>query len=352
MSVEREVKAIREAVGVHVAPDAVAVEVRGPEALLALERVLPTDLYLRDGQCRQSLVLDERARPIADVLVGRDDDRYLVEVEGLSSSEVIARLASSGAKCHAEALPVTVISVHGPWAWELMGDAFEPGATAVPYLSVFHLDDVRCVRAGRTGEFGFELLAPPDRVDGILAKLDASGARFGAMRVSSEALLHCAFESWFFDPSFVPDGDVTPVELQLQWRLAASRPYVGQQIVAARLHAPGLRRLTFLVTEGLAAVGDRVALDGEDVGEVTRAALSLTRGDFIAHALLDARIAFGGIDHLEVRASGGSRRARTVAPPLVANRSLSVDPRRHTFECADEIVFPPSARGGRPGVAP
>ncbi len=352
MTIEREVAAIRTAVGVHVARDVAVVEVSGAQALTALERVLPTDLYLRDGQCRQSLILGDGARPIADVLVARDDDRYVLEVWGLTADEVLARLRGCGVEHEARPLDVAVVSVHGPWAWELMGEAFDAGAGAVPYLNVFHLEGNRCFRAGRTGEFGFEILAPQDTAEALAARLDERGARFGASRVSTEALLHCSFESWFFDPSFVPDGDVTPVELQLQWRLAASRPYVGQEVVAARLRSPTLRRLTFVVTEELASTGDRVTLDGDEVGVITRAARSLTRGDYVAHALLDARVAHGGLDVFEVRSGGRALRARTVAPPLVANRSLSVDPRRHAFECADEISFPPIARGGPPGITP
>lgn len=352
MSVEREVAVVRTAVGVHVARDAAVVEVGGPQALAALERVLPTDLYLRDGQCRQSLILGEGARPVADVLVARDDDRYVLEAWGVGADEVLARVRGCGVECEARALDVAVVSAHGPWAWELMGDAFDPGAGAVPYLNVFHLEGNRCFRAGRTGEFGFEIVAPRDAADALAARLDERGARFGAARVSTEALLHCAFESWFFDPSLAPEGDVTPVELQLQWRLAASRAYAGQELVAERLRSPSLRRLTFLVTAELASTGDRVTLDGDDVGVVTRAARSLTRGDFVAHALLDARVAYGGIDAFRVRSGDRALRARTVAPPLIANRSLTVDPRRHSFECADEVAFPPFARGGAPGIAP
>ena len=51
-----------------------------------------------------------------------------------------------------------------------------------------------------------------------------------------------------------------------------------------------------------------------------------------------ARIAVGGV----VLDEG----ARVVAPPLVENRSLHVDPRRHVFATRDEIAFPPLSRFG------
>jgi len=350
VSLADEVLAVRTAVGLHADPAAVVLEVTGPDALAAVERALPSDLYLRDGQCRQSLLLDVAGRPVADVLVARDDDRYLLTVAGATVAEALARFDGEG-RFEARALVVSVVSAHGPWAWELVGEAFDPGAAAVPYLNLFRADGLVGLRAGRTGEFGYELLAPRAEADAVMARLAAAGARFGAVAVSTEALRHCAFEGWFFEPSLAPEGDdVTAVELQLLWRLSPTRPYAGREAIRARLRAPTQRRLTFVVTDELAAVGDRVSLDGEDVGVVTRAARSLTRGDAVAHALLDARVAHGGIAGLRVGAQGLS--ARTVAPPLVNNRSLHVDPRRHAFACADEVAFPPPARGGAPGCAP
>ncbi|TAK22623.1 MAG: aminomethyl transferase family protein [Myxococcaceae bacterium] len=349
MIADDEVRAIRTGVALSVDEGVVALRVAGEDAFRAVDRALPTDLHLRDGQARQSLLLDAAGRPIADVLVARDDEDYLLIVDGVPAERALAHLRELGGASDARALDVTSVSVHGPWAWELMAEVFEAGVAAVPYLSLLRVDGELCVRAGRTGEFGYEILCPRERAAELAARLADRGARYGIARVSRAALTHCAFENWFYDPSFAPPG-ATAVELQLQWRLSSRKEYLGREAIAARRRDEGRERIACLVTDELLLPGDEVVCDGEPIGRVTHAERSLTRGDFIAQALLGARWAHGGIDRYRVRRGGREVAARTVTPPLVDNRSLYVDPRRHSFECADEVSFPPIARGGT-GVA-
>lgn len=345
MIADDEVRAIRTGVALSVDDAAVALRVEGDDAFRAVDRALPTDLHLRDGQARQSLLLDDAGCPIADVLVARDDEHYVLVIDGVTAQRALSYLRERGGATDARALDVTSVSVHGPWAWELMADAFESGVAAVPYLNLLRADGDVCLRAGRTGEFGYEILCPRERADELVARLTDCGARYGIARVTREALAHCAFENWFYDPSFAPPG-ATAVELQLQWRLSSTKAYPGRDAIAAR-RAGGVReRLACVVTDELVRAGDEVLYGPEVIGRVTHAERSRTRGDFIAQALLGARWAHGGVDQYRVRSAGRELRARTVAPPLVDNRSLYIDPRRHSFECADEITFPPLARGG------
>jgi len=123
------------------------------------------------------------------------------------------------------------------------------------------------------------------------------------------------------------------VELSLSWRLAPDRDYLGREAIDARRAAGGPRQACVLASAEVSA-GDRVTLEGRDVGVVTRAAFSPSRKGWFASVLLEPRLVCAGIE----LASGAST-LRTIAPPLVDNQSLYVDPRRHTYRARDEVRF-------------
>ncbi len=337
-------EALRTRVAFSRASEAI-VAVRGEDARDALLATLPSRLQLRDAQVKESLLLTEDARPIADVLVCADDEDYFLLVEGLDAPAVIEHLRRhTPSGLSPELVDLTpahdVIRVDGPWAWELVSLVLGPDLVALPYLNFFRIDQGWCVRAGKTGEYGYELVVRRETTDEVIASLRSHGEAMGILEADDETLALCRFENWFFDPRFVPE-DATPIELQLQWRLDPSRSWVGSAAVEAR-RAVRTQRLTSLVaarepTGAEVRFGDRV------IGRVVRGAWSPAREEWIASALLELEYACGAIDRYEV----GGVRVRTVAPPLIDNRSLYVDPRRHSYQTADEIAFGPLLRGPR-----
>src|SRR5690606_11869775 len=77
-----EPAAIRAAAGFYRASATRVLRLRGDGARETALHVLPSPLHLRDAQARQSLFLDERGHPIADVLVCADDEDVLLLVDG------------------------------------------------------------------------------------------------------------------------------------------------------------------------------------------------------------------------------------------------------------------------------
>jgi len=325
---------------------AVPLWLRGADAREAALKVLTSRLLLRDGQAQQALLLDETARPLADVTVCADDEDYLLVVDGLSPADLHAHLNQ-----HLEGMDVTiegasesheVISVHGPFGWELLVEVLGSDLMALPYLNFFRLDEGYALRGGKTGEFGYELVVRRELADGIEQALADKGAAFDAQKLDADALSLAQFEAWFFDPQFVPEG-ATPLELQLQWRLSR-RPFVGKTAIDGRreLHTtqPGLaQKLVCVLLSDAARPGEAVSSEGEKVGSLFRAERSEVTGLWLGSAMVSARYAHAGLD-LTI----AGVRARTIAPPLLDNRSLHVDPRRHGYATRDEITFGPLTR--------
>ena len=344
------VAALRTRAALHLAsPDGTlhAVAVRGEEAKEALQWLLPSRLHLRDAQARQSLLLDERGAPLADVLVAADDEDYLLLVDGLARDALLSHLRENlrGARATVEDLAerFALLSVHGPWAWELLNEAVSPDLVALPYLNFFRIDDLIVLRAGRTGEFGYHLLVPHARAAEVQARITEVGLELGLGTVSDQDLRSAALEGWFFEPQQVPK-DASPIELGLGWRLAPDRDFLGRAALEAREHP---RRQVCLLSDSPFFVGDPVTIGEQTLGVVTSAIRSEARERFVAAALVDARYAHGGIDRFLV----GGVPVVSVAPPLLDNRSLHVDARRHTFRALDEVIFGPLYRQPRATMA-
>lgn len=341
-------RALRSAVALARHGRTVPVWLRGEGAREAALAVSTSRLLLRDGQAQQSLLLDAEARPLADVTICSDDEDYLLVVDGMTAEALHGHLRAATAEIadlRIEEASATheVLGVHGPFAWELCAEALGQDLMALPYLNFFRIDEGIALRSGKTGEFGYELVVRREQADEVSTKLHDAGKDFDAEDLTEEALSLAQFEAWFFDPRFVPEG-ATPLELQLQWRLSA-RDFLGRPALdARRLRAarqPGLaRKLVCVLLSGAAQPGDAASLFGENVGAIVRVARSPMTGLHFGSVLLSERIAHGGIA-LDIE---GGIRARTIAPPLLDNRSLYVDPRRHSYRTRDEIAFGPWTR--------
>ncbi len=345
----REVAAIRCGVALARTGETRVVRLSGDGARDTALWALPSRLALRDAQARQSLLLDSDGRPFADVLLCADDEDYLLLIDSAGVDPVAHLREQARGDVTIEDLSIDhdVLEVHGPWAWELVAAVLGSDFTALPYLNFFRLDRGYCVRAGRTGEYGYQIVVPRGESDALYAQLLDVGAReFDAGEIGADALSLAAFENWFFEPSHVPAG-ATPVELQLQWRLTRDRDFLGKAAIDRRRAEDPLRQVCLITTNEIADDAP-ILMNDRKIGSVPRAAFSHARGEWIASALVPRELAHGGID----RFTAGGVPVRTFAPPLIDNRSLYVDPQRHAYETRDEVRFGSLARAGGAAMEP
>jgi aminomethyltransferase len=338
MSLPDELLAIRTTTALCEAAHVVTLRVGGASAFATLDRICPAPLSLQDTQLRPTVLLREDGTVFADAYVARDDERYFLICEGPSSSELEAwvRRHAVGAELELERLDAShqLISLHGPWAWELLAACLGADVIGMPYLSFIRAEGgVICFRAGKTGEYGYELLVPNAEAAQLRAELAKHGAGYELKTVSLEALDRCALENWFFNIRHEGKAGLGPVELGLQWRLAPGKKYVGSEAVKASKRAA---RLTCVVAEGAMKSGDAVMFDGHQLGKIVTAAESHTLGKWIGAALLETQYAVPGITGLSI----GGHSARTASPPVINNRSLYVSPQRHTWADRSSTEFP------------
>lgn len=314
----------------------------GPDAFDVLDRAVPSSLFLRDGQAKQSLFLGADARPVADLLIARDDEDYLLGIDGLSLDAVrdhFARAGLSDADAELSDLSSShqLTSLHGPYAWELMAALVGEDVVGLPYLQHFRARGGWCLRAGKTGEFGYHLLLPREEAAELRTELASADPAFGLTEIGDAELRQAGLENWFFDIRHVGDHDVTPLELQLRWRVRIDKDFIGAEALRARYAAGARRRLTAFVSRTVPIVGEDLVLDGSVVGAVYAAGFSPLLELGFGLALLDLAWAQPWLDAL-VRSDGSG--ILTVAPPVLRNRSLYVDPSQHALRTQEQPSFP------------
>lgn len=335
------VTAIRRSVGLS--DRAVSwVRTRGEAAYDVLDRVLPCDMYLRDGQMRPTLLLDARGDIAADVNVLADDGDYLISVDGIAAdaaAELFMAQRRPGEDATFEATDLATVGLDGPFAWEVMGAFDTPGVVGLPYMTSYRpVPDVLVVRAGRTGEYGYDLIVPADRADAVRARLVEIGAGFDLGVADAAALSYCALENFFFDARTEKRPGIGPIELQLQWRISRKKPFLGAEAVASR-RCSARRAVAFRCGTPVDG-GAAVLLDDRVVGDVLRAERSLHGEGFIGLAVIDAPLAHSGVRALAVHTVEGPAPIATVSAPFVANRSLFVKPQQHSWADRARIAFP------------
>jgi glycine cleavage system aminomethyltransferase T len=339
-------RALRHSAALSRLEDVRYLRIAGEGAWEALDRLCASDLYLRDGQMLHGLLLDEEAQPFADSYVGRDDEDCFLLLEGPTGAELEAHLRrhlpGSAPPLRDLSGEVCILEIDGPFAWELLGTVVGPEAIGLPYLTFYHHGDWLIYRAGKTGEYGYGFVVPVAQAAALESRILDAGAAFDLAVADRGALDQCALENWFFNIRREGRARVTPIELQLQWRVSPKKVFVGDD--ALRRHRTGgvRRRLTCLAGSGPYAPADAVTLEGEAVGAVVNAGASAARDDWVALALIDLEWAHPGLA-FAVEHEGVATPARSVSPPVINNRSLRVSPQLHSYASRD-TAGPPLAR--------
>jgi glycine cleavage system aminomethyltransferase T len=345
MSVDLEVNAIRTSCALSTMNHAVYLRISGADAYAAADRIFPTTLRLRDAQILLTLLLKENGRLLADVQLGREDDNFLVVIEGLPPDEAIALLRDrmpSGAQVDIEDIGESheVLALNGPYAWEVMSALAGPEIVGMPYGTLFRVRGWTCFRAGKTGEYGYELFIPKQEAPAVREQILEIGSRFELQEASLQALDRCALENWFLNVRREGREDLTPLELQLQWRISYEKDYVGVEALRKR-RADGIRRrIACLIGDTPVEAGMDLWFGDSPVGYVVNAEFSNVRKQWVAHGLLDTRLSRPGIQGFSVGEPASAPSFCTVLAPVINNRSLYVNPQRHHFRTRDGMAFP------------
>ncbi len=341
MSLELDMQALRQGVAWSQSLKS-CFHLSGPRAVEAMNSLCPRELYIRDGQMLQTLLLDAEAKPIADMLVCAEGDDFLLLIEaapGLDLGALFAeRLPLGNALSLADlSVEYELIGIDGPYAWELLSELLSPEVIGLPYLGFYRNRNFLCFRAGSSGEFSYQWLIPKTEAAAWRERLLRLGAAFDLRQVSQEALDLGALENFFFNVRRDSIQGITPVELQLGWRVSMQKTFVGCEALRHR-RAQAQQRVALYVSDRFLPGGSVLRSKGDAVGAVLHSTYSPDYHGWLGLALVHRHLAYTGV---EFQADEDGASLCLLSAPAVNNRSLYVDPQRHSYSNRGGQDFPP-----------
>lgn len=300
----------------------------------ALEALAPGDfLGLKPGKVRYTLLMNDDGGIIDDLMVTRPSD-----AEGKGKLVLVVNAARRDVDyAHLEArLPravslqrrddLALLALQGPKVADVVtrhvGDAADMGFMS---SETCRFDGVECAisRSGYTGEDGFELSVPADRIEAVARALLANpevqpiglGAR-DSLRLEAGLPLY----------GHDIDETTSPVEADLVFAVSKRRREEGGFPGAARvmreLEQGAPRKRIGLDVEGRAPVREGVELcdiSGRSVGVVTSGSYGASVGGPIAMGYVETALAAPGTK-LKILVRGREIPAKVAALPFVPHR--------------------------------
>ena len=334
----REVKLIRNGVGIYDASPLGKIELIGPDALDFADRFYINDLTtLKYGRARYGIMLRETGVIFDDgTIVRLSDDRLLLTTTSSGAGRVASWL-EEWRQCEWPDARVVVMPVTDQWATvALTGQSartvlqcLKPGCDlsndAFPHLGFRETEllgsDARIYRVSFSGELTYEINVPSNKGAALWTALLEEGRQFGIEPYGVEALLHLRMEKGFLHVGADTDGTTVPDDVGFGKPAASKqRHYVGKRSLTLPENVrPDRLQLVGLAGEGTTVlpVGSHLRLPAGDAptdGWITSGGLLSTDKRPIALAML--RAGRSQIDQVVSVHDGGRivTRARVVTP--------------------------------------
>ncbi len=310
-SITREIKRVRDSVGLLDASTLGKIIVRGPDAGKFLDLMYTNMMStLKPGKCRYGLMLNDNGFLMDDGVVARlDDATFLCHTTSGGADRVHAWMEEwlqtewFDIKVFTANITeqYTQIAVAGPNARKLLekldGD-IDLSADALPFMGFAEGTlagcPVRVFRISFSGELSFEVATPTSYGLSFWETLMRIGEDLDVGPYGTEALHVLRAEKGFIVVGDETDGTVTPHDVGMSWAVSKKKEdFIGKRAMQrADLTREGRKQLVGLLTEDPKLVlpdgAHALSADGKrTIGHVTSTYMSPTLGRSIAMALIE-----------------------------------------------------------------
>jgi len=305
-SVLEEHRAVREAAGLFDVSHMGEIEVRGPGALVLVQRLTCNDAArLGPGRAQYSVLTTESGAFVDDILVyRRGANDFLLVVNAANTGKDLAwveRHASEEARVTDASARFAQLAIQGP-----RSEAILQECTRIPLRGMksyqFAEGEVRGAQAivsrtGYTGEDGFEIYLPPAAAAGVYRALIEAGRGAGLRPCGLGARDTLRLEAAM--PLYGNDVDdtTTVIEAGLSRLIHFDKgEFVGREALRRQqAEGPAMILAGFeLQDRGIARHGHAVRAEGRQVGRVTSGTHSPTLKKSLGLAYLPPRLAAAG----------------------------------------------------------
>lgn len=280
------------------------IEASGPHRVRFLNGQVTNDLRpLVDGQGVYAATLTPTGKMVADLRIYAIGETFLLETPAGAARAVIDHLNHFRVADRVTFVDVSErlggVLVQGPASQAVVGAALgEPLPPPAPYANLSRRfepagDDggatieVRVCRVSLTGEEGFEVLCPRERLVALYDHLLEAGRPHGLVPAGQLALDSLRIEAgipWF---GVDMDSSTNPLEARLQHAISLQKGcYTGQEVIAKATYVGQVNRLLVGLefpegAEGIGA-GDSLRLADRDIGRITSLTFAPTLGRVVA----------------------------------------------------------------------
>jgi aminomethyltransferase len=325
-SIIAEHEAVRTAAGLFDVSHMGEVAFRGPGALESANRLITNDLArIADGQAVYAGLLNERAGFGDDVVAYRFSPQHIlicVNASNRAKDFAWMREHASGVKPLDVGDEWAQLAVQGPKA---AGIVQRLTPLALAGIATYHFAQgavagVPCIvsRTGYTGEDGFELYCPPDRVVALWNALLEAGRPDGLRPAGLGARDSLRTEMKYALYGNDIDDDHTPLEAGLGWIVKWDKgEFVGRPALERQKQAGVPRKLVgFEMREpGIPRHGYQIASGGAPVGVVTSGTMGPSVKKAIGIGYVPTPLAGVGTE-LAVEIRGRPAKAEVVKTPF------------------------------------
>ena len=271
--------AVRERAGLFDVSHMGEIEIRGPQAIDLIDRLVPSaPRTLEDNQAQYTMMLNESAGIVDDLLVYRiDAQRYLLVVNAGTTEKDFdwIRLHAGGFDCEVvnHSAAYAQIAIQGPESQAILQNLTPASLDRIPsfWFQRTTIDGIETLlsRTGYTGEDGFEIYCDSADAVHIWNRLLVEGSDERLVPCGLAARNTLRLESRLALYGHDIDDGTTPYEAGLKWVVKADKgDFVGRD---ALLSKEVTRKLVgFEVLDRAPARDDySVVKDGREIGIVT-----------------------------------------------------------------------------------
>ena len=325
-SITEEHNAVRNNVGIFDIGHMGVLEIIGKAALAFIQQVTTNDAAkLQDYQAQYSVACNEKGGAVDDLLVYKLPDKYIIIANASNTDKVLAwfekqKKALGSAIEIRHATNLSMLSVQGPKALELLTKIC--GAAVPPYKRnrCFMWNNLLVSFTGYTGELGFELFVPKEKVVALWEKIVTSGAQPCGLGARDTLRLEAALPLYGHEY----DDNTSPVEAGYPWAVKLDKgEFIGKAALKKQKEEGTKKKLVGieLIDKGIPRAGYEIFADAagqQKIGHLTSGTLSPTLGKAIGLAYLTA--ADGNPTTLYVNIRGRLTKGKVVPLPFLKRR--------------------------------
>jgi aminomethyltransferase len=323
--------AVRNGCGVFDVSHMGVIDVTGPQTQTFLLKLLANDVRRlnRVGAGQYSLLLNEAGGVIDDLILYKlRTDRYRIVVNCGNKESDLDWMKARAAKFEVQvaAQPeMDILALQGPKSVEILEAMVPSGWAEASKLKRFQMSSLEqcCVaRTGYTGEDGFEIICPNDRIERLWAELIDHGAIAAGLGARDTLRLEAGYCLWGHEM----DQNVSPLAANLSWtiQMRDDRDFIGRAALQAQKDQGVAEQLVGLVLDDKGVIRGGCEVETRSgTGLVTSGSYSPTLEKSIALARIPAGVENGSLVQVLVR--NRKLNASVTKPAFVSNGKSLLD---------------------------